>query len=110
MKVAGTDQQVALNQYKNERVEQQAVQQVAQQDSKQAESAPKPQQSSGDKLNVSQTADQLNKASSSSQVPEQFRADKVAELKSQIDAGQYKVSGADVAQKMLDRMSRPFTN
>lgn len=97
MRIEESNQQVAVNYIREE-----TVNQVAQQNARQAEENKK--QAEADKLSISQTADSISKTASSATGSEQFRADKVAELKAQVESGAYNVSSQSVAERMIARI------
>jgi flagellar biosynthesis anti-sigma factor FlgM len=55
----------------------------------------------GDRVELFLTNVRVDEMNASVKVPAGIRMDRVAELKSRIDAGDYKVSGKAVAEKML---------
>ncbi len=55
----------------------------------------------GDRVELSANGSQIERLKKTMEVAPDFRADKVARLKEQIDAGTYKVEGKAVAEKML---------
>ncbi|KAF0220268.1 MAG: hypothetical protein FD174_1348 [Geobacteraceae bacterium] len=99
MKIEESNQQAIINPFKNERVEQ-----VGGKDGKPVDAAGKPQ-AGRDNVALSPAAEHLNKATASQELPE-FRADRVAELKATIEAGEYKVNSRDVAAKMYDKLKQ----
>lgn len=96
MRIEESNQQVAVNYIREE-----TVNQVAQQNARQTEENKK--QAEADKLSISQTADSISKTASATG-SEQFRADKVAELKAQVESGAYNVSSQSVAERMIARI------
>jgi negative regulator of flagellin synthesis FlgM len=56
-----------------------------------------------DKLELSSRAQELKKANDFVLKSPDVRADKIIELKKQINAGAYHRSGAEIAEKMVDR-------
>lgn len=99
MKIEETSQQVAVNYVREESVNQ--VQQ-AQQNNKQAEQPKK--SGEADKLSISQTANSINEAAAAIKSADQFRADKVNEIKAQLDSGSYSPNSKDVAEKMISKI------
>ncbi len=55
----------------------------------------------GDRVELSANGSQIERLKKTMQVAPDFRADKVAKLKEQIEAGTYQVEGKAVAEKML---------
>jgi len=101
MKIDDNSQSVVVELFRNQRVEQQAAEGGA----KGAEAASKSVKS-GDKVDLSPSAERFNKTSNTLKDPADFRVDKVNEVKSKIEAGTYKVSSKDVAEKMLAALSK----
>ena len=60
----------------------------------------------GDTVSLSTDAAKLNKASEAIQQLPDIRAERVAEIKKEVDAGHYKVEARAVAEKMLMSMSK----
>lgn len=99
-----TSQQVApINLYRNEKVEEQA----ATQGNKPAETAPKSTVRS-DSVNLSPAVDRFQKANEFLKDISETRPDKVQEIKSKIDSGEYNVKSKDVAAKMLSSMQNGY--
>lgn len=101
MKIDDNSQSVVVELFRNQRVEQQTAEGGA----KGAEPASKSVKS-GDKVDISPSAERFNKTSNILKDPADFRTDKVNEVKSKIEAGTYKVSSKDVAEKMLAALSK----
>lgn len=101
MKIDDNSQSVVVELFKHQRVEQHAAEGGA----KGAETASKSLKS-GDKVDISPSAERFNKTSNTLQGPSDFRADKVNEVKSKIEAGTYQVSSKDVAEKMMAALSK----
>ncbi|GIL16696.1 MAG: hypothetical protein BroJett040_04470 [Oligoflexia bacterium] len=57
---------------------------------------------SSSKVKLSERAQDMKKAKEIAKSAPEVRADRVAELQKLIDQGQYKVSGKDIADKMVD--------
>jgi len=57
----------------------------------------------GDRVELFLTNVRIDEMNASVKVPTGVRKDRVAELKSRIDAGDYQVSGKAVAEKMLEK-------
>ena len=57
-------------------------------------------------MDIALTAERVNRTSATIKGPADFRADKVAELKTKVDSGAYKVNSRDVAEKMLAALSK----
>ena len=55
----------------------------------------------GDRVELSTNGSQIERLKKTMEIAPDFRADKVARLKEQIDAGTYQVHGTAVAEKML---------
>lgn len=99
-----TNQQVApINLYRNEKVEEQA----AVRENKPAETAPKSTVRS-DSVNLSPAVDRFNKATEFLKDIPETRPDRVQEIKSRIDSGEYNVKSKDVAAKMLSSMKNGY--
>ncbi len=64
------------------------------------------QLSGKDNVRLSPTVERLNKANAFMQVETEFRGDRVAELKSKIETGNYRVSSTTVSEKMLARTNK----
>ena len=79
-----------------------AVNQVQQQQqaSRQAEQF-RSEKSEKDKLSISQAANSINEAASEVKSSEQFRADKVAQIKAQLESNSYDPGSRNVAEKMI---------
>ena len=103
MKIEESNQQVAINLFRNEKVEEQA----AARESKPAETSSKPAVR-GDSVNLSPAVDRFNKATEFLKDIPEVRADRVQELKSQIETGSYNVNGKDVAAKMISSMKNGY--
>ncbi len=99
MKIEESNQQVAINPLWNDKIEQ-----VAGKDNKAGNAVAK-SQTEKDNVALSPAAEHLNKVTASQEIPE-FRADRVAELKAMVEAGNYKVSSRDVAAKMYDKLKQ----
>lgn len=99
MKIEESNQQATINPLRNEKIEQ-----VVGKDNKAVNAGAKPP-TEKDNVALSPAAEQLNKVTSSQEIPE-FRADRVAELKAMMEAGDYKVSSRDIAAKMYDKLKQ----
>ena len=98
MRIEESNQQVSINHLRD----QAAVEQTTQQNARQADQNKKTAEA--DKLSISQTADSISKAASDLKGQEQFRADRVNELKAQVETGSYNVNSKDVAEKMIAKI------
>ncbi len=100
MKIDDNSQSVVVELFRHQKVEQQAAEAGA----KGAEPGSKPTKSA-DKVDISPSAGRLNETSTL-KGPAEIRSDKVAQVKAQIEAGTYQVSGKAVAEKMLTALSK----
>ena len=98
MRIEESNQQVSINHLRD----QAAVEQTTQQNARQADQNKKTAEA--DKLSISQTADSISNAASDLKGQEQFRADRVNELKAQVETGSYNVNSKDVAEKMIAKI------
>mgnify|MGYP001369155958 CR=1 FL=1 len=96
MRIESTNQQVNPAIVRDEAVNQIQQQQQA---SKQSEQARKEEKA--DKLSISQAANSINEVASEVKSAEQFRADKVSQIKAQIESNSYDPKSRDVAEKMI---------
>ncbi len=101
MKIDDNSQSVVVELFRHQKVEQQAAEAGA----KGAEPGSKPTRSA-DKVDISPSAGRLNETSNTLKGPAEIRSDKVAQVKAQIEAGTYQVSGKAVAEKMLTALSK----
>ncbi|GAM08426.1 anti-sigma-28 factor, FlgM [Geobacter sp. OR-1] len=76
--------------------------QQQQQPNKQAEQSTGSEKS--DKLSISQAANSINEAASELKSSEQFRADKVAQIKAQLESNSYDPGSRNVAEKMISQI------
>lgn len=102
MKIEDNSPSTVVDLLKHQKVEHSQVNTSA---GKNAEAPPKVEKSV-DKVDISLSKERVNKSSVSLQGPENFRADKVADIQSKINAGTYQVSGRDVAEKMIAALSK----
>ncbi|WP_243374412.1 flagellar biosynthesis anti-sigma factor FlgM [Geotalea sp. SG265] len=102
MKIEDNSPSTGVDLLKHQKVEQA---QTSTKMGKEAEAAAKTDKS-GDTVNISVGAERVNRTSFSLKGPESFRVDKVAEIQSQIEAGTYKVSGREVAEKLIASLSK----
>lgn len=102
MKIEMTTQQMPIDSFRSERVEQ-----VAQQENQANETAAKPQ-ARKDVVNLSPAVDRYNKATEFLKDLPDTRPDKVQEIKGKIEAGEYNVNSKDVATKMLNFMKNGY--
>lgn len=82
-----------------------AVSQVYRSNSISATKKAKNEQSFSDKLEISQTAKTFKTAKAAVDNAPDIRADKVAKIKAQIEAGSYNISSEAVADKILENIS-----
>jgi flagellar biosynthesis anti-sigma factor FlgM len=94
MRVEQTTNQISPAFIREESVNQ--VQQQQQQGSSQSAKTEK-----SDKLSISQAANSINEVAAQIKTTEQFRADKVSQIKAQIESNSYDPKSRDVAEKMI---------
>ncbi|SNB45739.1 flagellar biosynthesis anti-sigma factor FlgM [Geobacter sp. DSM 9736] len=101
MKIEESTQQVAVNPFRNEKVEEQAANQAV-----------KPAEASlvrGDNVTLSPSVERVNKASESLKEIPDSRPDRVKELKVAVESGRYQVDSKDVAAKMISALKNGYT-
>ena len=104
MKIEPNSQQMAIDSFRNERVEEQAAKRETQAN----EAAAKPQ-GRKDVVNLSPAVDRYNKATEFLKDIPDTRPDRVQELKGKIETGEYNVKSKDVAAKMINIMKNGYT-
>lgn len=102
MKIEDNSQSTVVDLLKHQKIEQSQINPTA---GKGAEAVPKVDKGV-DKVDLSLSAERVNRNSISLQGPANFRADKVADIQSRINAGTYQVSGRDVAEKVIAALSK----
>lgn len=103
MKIEMNTQQMPIDTFRNERVEE-----AAKRDNQASEAAAKPQ-GRKDVVNLSPAVDRYNKATEFLKDLPDTRPDRVQEIKGKIEAGEYNVNSKDVAAKMLNIMRNGYS-
>ncbi len=98
MRIESTNHQVTPASIRDESVNQVQQQQATRQSEQSQKSG------DADKLSISQTANSINEAASSVKSAEQFRADRVSEIKAQLESNSYDANSKTVAERMIARI------